>query len=185
MTDGLFLNLGCGGRVADGWTNVDRADAPLILDLFADDWPWEDGTVDGIVMHHVLDLFADLQMEVVLRRAHRVMKMGAVLRLSLADIDKAIWCAQNAAWAWFPEPKHVARKIHGDVRFNGEQTLGFFITQGGARKQHLRSDTTVNALRHAGFVHAFCVEYQESYGGEKMTELDARFGESFFVEAIR
>lgn len=199
MSEGLFLNLGCGGQIVDGWINVERplnGCGEMVLEMrqpdlrldITESWPWSRATVDGIVLHHVLDLFTAEQMEVVLQRAHRVMKLGAVLRVSGADIDMGIEMAMAGIWNWFAEPQY---RGFSDGHFrepdvlDREATLGFFITQGGARKQHLLPSMVKAAIEHVGFLHAKQVEYQFTLGPPKLAELDARPSETWFVEAIR
>jgi SAM-dependent methyltransferase len=205
MADGVYLNLGAGGQIADGWFNVDlaftfdsetyavarggRVTYPtrglpsncMLLDL-ADEWPWKDGAVDGIVMHHVLDLLDDDGVNHVLGEARRVLREEAALRISLADIDKAIRKAQAGEWDWFPEPVEVVcGSNEGDL--DKEATLGFFITQGGARNQHFTPDSLLDALAPHGLRCDWLFGRRLSTGPviEKMYELDSRESESFFV----
>jgi predicted SAM-dependent methyltransferase len=205
MADGVYLNLGCGGQIPFGWINVDKPQTestweaikrqkddfhrvhPVMYGDLTDPWPWEDGSVDGIVMHHVLDLLADEGVSHACREAHRVLRPNGVLRISVADIDAAIWQAQHGQWNWFPEPQYDpdTDTIHSPGRFNAETTLGFFITQGGARKQHF----TIASLMQKLIGYLFDVraaEYQWTTGEDrKITELDSREDESFFVEAFK
>jgi hypothetical protein len=53
---GLKLNLGCGQRRMEGFLNVDKFGEPdLCFDLETFPWPWEDSSVDTIVLNHVLE----------------------------------------------------------------------------------------------------------------------------------
>lgn len=54
----MKLNLGCGTRKinGEGWVNVDRFGEPDVRhDLETFPWPWADGSVDEILMIHVLE----------------------------------------------------------------------------------------------------------------------------------
>jgi len=54
----LKLNLGCGAARMPGWTNVDKMAAcgpDQVVDLERFPWPWPDGSVDEIMLHHVLE----------------------------------------------------------------------------------------------------------------------------------
>ncbi|MEM9246361.1 MAG: hypothetical protein AAGA67_11565 [Cyanobacteria bacterium P01_F01_bin.153] len=53
---GLYLNLGCGSRLMDGYVNVDKYGSPdLKLDLETFPWPWDSNSVAKIEMIHVLE----------------------------------------------------------------------------------------------------------------------------------
>lgn len=50
------LNLGCGERHLAGYTNVDKfGRVDLRHDLETFPWPWEDDTIDEVVLNHVLE----------------------------------------------------------------------------------------------------------------------------------
>lgn len=54
----MKLNLGCGTKKMEGWVNVDKYaafDPDVVLDLEADPWPWEDGSVESVALVHVLE----------------------------------------------------------------------------------------------------------------------------------
>lgn len=54
----MKLNLGCGRRKLDGWLNVDRSalcQPDQVVDLEQVPWPWPDGSVDEIMLSHVLE----------------------------------------------------------------------------------------------------------------------------------
>ena len=42
---GLYLNLGCGSQLMEGYVNVDKFGDPEVrLDLETFTWPWEDNS---------------------------------------------------------------------------------------------------------------------------------------------
>ncbi|MDO8493139.1 MAG: methyltransferase domain-containing protein [bacterium] len=54
----MKLNLGCGYKKMPGFVNVDsdsRAKPDLLWNLEQTPWPWEDGTIDHIVLTHTLE----------------------------------------------------------------------------------------------------------------------------------
>jgi len=55
-TDRIRLNLGCGERCLPGYLNVDKFGKPDVLfDLETFPWPWDDGSVQEIMLSHVLE----------------------------------------------------------------------------------------------------------------------------------
>ena len=73
----LRLNCGCGSDLLDGWINVDKfqiGDA-TVMDLEALPWPFEDDSVDEVLMKHVLEHLRDTVG--ILREVYRVCRAGA------------------------------------------------------------------------------------------------------------
>jgi SAM-dependent methyltransferase len=105
------LNLGCGGQVVEGWTNVDYAlgarlaTTPLLgqtvrrLKLFQLEWnpkihihdltkplPWEDDSVDSCYTSHTVEHLSRDEGSRLVREAFRVLKPGGVLRVVVPDL---------------------------------------------------------------------------------------------------
>lgn len=54
----MKLNLGCGHKILDGWVNVDKYDTfspDVIWDLETFPWPFEDNSVEEILLSHVME----------------------------------------------------------------------------------------------------------------------------------
>lgn len=88
----IQLHLGCGKRILPGFLHVDLDNYPHI-DLasnVADLSVIPDASVDLIYACHVLEYFDFLEVEAVLKEWCRVLKKGAVLRVSVPDFDKVI-----------------------------------------------------------------------------------------------
>lgn len=169
------MNLGAGGQTGPGWTSLDRAgDVDVIHDLTELRLPFDDNSVDGAIAHHVLDLLNPLQIADLLRDVRRVLKPGAMLRVSSAHLEAGIEAALNRQPAWFPEPR-------GSL----EETLGWFITQGGARRSHLNPERLYRAFVEAAFAWSAHQPAGRTLGPEWLIAFDSRPEESFYVEAAK
>ena len=86
------LHLGCGKRHLPGFLHLDLDSYPHIdqLSNVADLSAIPDASVDLIYACHVLEYFDSLEAGAVLREWCRVLKKGAVLRVSVPDFDKII-----------------------------------------------------------------------------------------------
>lgn len=84
MTNFLKLNLGCGHHFLLGYLNVDKVGNPEVrwdLEIFP--WPWENDSVEEIVMTHVLEYLGETK-DLYLRiwqELYRICKPNAVIYL--------------------------------------------------------------------------------------------------------
>lgn len=171
----MRLNLGAGGQCPEGWLNIDRAgDVDVIHDLTDLPLPFDDQSCGGAVAHHVLDLLPPDTIGPLLDDIHRVLALGALLRISMADLLAGIDAALRQETAWFAEPCATL-----------EETVGWFVTQGGARKTLLLAPALRTLLHGVGFTETRTCKAGETIGPEWLTELDSRAGESVFVEAVK
>lgn len=183
------LNLGCGGQIVEGWVNVDKGCGPGIYCLNItgeDEWPWPVQSADVIVMHHVVDLLTVAQTRRVLERCFDTLTLGGVLRVSSADHERACRAAIDGDTEWFPEPIHYGAAIGkptSTIDFGA--TVGYFITQGGARKQLLTVEGLAEMCKVAGFPHFYTCPAGATMGPAWAAHLDSRARESWFAEAIR
>jgi SAM-dependent methyltransferase len=88
----LNLHLGCGKIDHKKFINIDGFPFPHVHYVQAiDKLPqFEDGTVDLIYASHCLEHFSYVQTRAVLGEWYRVLKKGAILRLSVPDFDKLV-----------------------------------------------------------------------------------------------
>ncbi len=70
----MKLNLGCGRKKMDGWTNVDYycPEADMKVDLFQFPWPWADSSVDAVATSNFLEHTENL-IETI-SEVHRILK---------------------------------------------------------------------------------------------------------------
>ncbi|ANW17160.1 glycosyl transferase family 2 [Streptomyces clavuligerus] len=90
------VHLGCGARRVPGWLNCDVSGSECDIDLAAGRLPFADGSVDAVVMQHVVEhLELKGQLIPLLRELYRVCSDDAVLWLSCPDLAKV--CAAYTA----------------------------------------------------------------------------------------
>jgi hypothetical protein len=97
-----------------------------------------------------------------------------VFRIIDADIVKGIHAAMVGDELFFVEQRDTL-----------EETVGFFITQGGARRSLLTPIRLTEMLHDAGFPHVFVQHSWQTMGSPWIKDLDSRHEESFCVEAVR
>jgi len=89
----LFLNLGCGEQVLDGFVNLDFIphDARVfpwnMLDLWPDVWA---GAVDGAFSEDMLEHFFHAEQMYILCNMNRVLKSGGVTRTLMPSLPKLV-----------------------------------------------------------------------------------------------
>lgn len=209
------LNLGCGGVVADGWVNIDRSYPPhdvtldetglqawdpewrkderfVLLDLAYSALPCPDRSCEGAVAHHVLDLLRVDEVYDLFSELHRALALGAVFRVSCADVARGIEEAMAGNVDWFPEPcwtsdfqVEVGRNPYDPENVNLEATLGHFILQGGARQTLVTRPFLEHIAERTGWPHVYESAFGRTMGPNWITELDSRYEESFFMEFVR
>lgn len=89
-----LLHVGCANRYYDGFINSDKMTGwkgkehklDLVMPL-GEPWPYEDGSVDGIVGMHVFQQLSWRELVVAFREAYRVLKKGGVLRMGVPMVE--------------------------------------------------------------------------------------------------
>ena len=85
-----YLNIGCGLRYHDDWTNVDfYAAAPEVRSHnLLRGIPYPDASFDAVYHSHVLEHFSKPDGEKLLRECHRVLRPGGILRVVVPDLEQ-------------------------------------------------------------------------------------------------
>lgn len=177
--DPARLNLGCGPHPVAGWINADLQPWPGV-DLVGD---VRDGlrlagaSIDAAVGMHVLQDLAWAEIPGVLAELKRVLRPGAVLRLGLPDLDRAIDAARRGDAAYFHVPDRDAASI-------GAKLVTQIIWYGSVRTP-FTFDFARELLERAGFGEiARCGFRETRHGDAALVALDNRERESLYVEAL-
>ena len=86
MGPNLKINLGCGQNPVPGYLNVDKYGEPEILwDLEQFPWPWEDNSVEEILLTHVLEHIGEETGThiKILKELYRICRDGALVRITV------------------------------------------------------------------------------------------------------
>jgi len=88
----LYLHLGCGAVDHKKFINIDGYPFPHVHYVQSIDRlpQFDDASVDLIYASHCLEHFSYVRSKAVLAEWYRVLKKGAVLRLSVPDFDKLV-----------------------------------------------------------------------------------------------
>lgn len=82
----LKLNMGCGENPKKGYINVDKYGEPDVLhDLELFPWPWDDSSVNEIVLNHVLEHLGqdtDIYLNII-KEIYRVCKDQATIHIAV------------------------------------------------------------------------------------------------------
>jgi len=115
------LNVCCGGRLLDGYTNVDVAQTPggPAPDILADARriPLDDGCADEIMCIHGFEHFYRWEVDALAIEWHRLLRPGGTLVLELPDLLK---CCENIVSGYAGAGKHPDQAgmwgLYGDPR---------------------------------------------------------------------
>lgn len=122
----LKLHLGCGNKYQQGYVNVDAYSdlADVKADILALE-PFEDGSVDLIETHHVLEHLSFGESEAALAEWARKLKLGGHVIISVPDVNA---CCQ--LWFDTPEPERWGSGSISQMIFGSQEHAGMFHKSG-------------------------------------------------------
>jgi len=171
---GLYLNLGCGDRMLEGFLNIDKYTRHP--DVFNDDIitiaTIKDASVDVVFSAHSLEHLSIRDAYCALRRWSNVLKIGGKLYLSMPDL------------------KLIARELlEESLTYDRYQILRFALYGYQVPNTAPRDSIEVDPsqFHYSGFCLQEMVETLQSYGIERelSIEFDGNGTPSFFVIGVR
>lgn len=92
MKKSLKLNLGCGNDIKKGYINIDKHNNLSEADLCCDisQLPYEEGTVDEILLFHILEHFPFRKVPIVLKEWRRVLKLEGIIKIKVPNLEQWI-----------------------------------------------------------------------------------------------
>jgi SAM-dependent methyltransferase len=91
----IKLNLGCGDNKIEGFINIDKNEVckpDLVFDFIQYKFPFEDNSVEEVVLFHCIEHIEEKFQESVLEEIHRVLKMDGTFLVSFPEFLK---CSEN------------------------------------------------------------------------------------------
>lgn len=136
------LNLGCGTKKREGWVNIDSAKEcnPDLLHDLTLPLPFEDQSVDEIVVEAVLEHFDKYARYFIVFDWARVLKVGGSITISVPDFQKII----HRYFKWKFE--NFVDTIFGETMWESKYYIGHF----GSHKWGYSDKSLINFLETFG-----------------------------------
>jgi len=187
---GLRLNLGAGGRVREGWTNVDltaHAGIDCVYDLRRG-LPFADESTDLIFCEHLLE-HLDYVEEVprFLDACWRALKPGGVLRIVVPDAEAYLRAYVSRDWprlqSMRPLQNERVDRWTQDRYATAIELVNAVFRQHGEHRFAYDYETLEFALVAAGFRGVQRQAFGQSLDQRLAVDLPDRASESLYVDA--
>jgi predicted SAM-dependent methyltransferase len=185
--DQINLNIGCGPFGQEGWVNVDLMKLKNVSFTFDSrrKLPFKNQTVDRIRVEHFFEhLDKNFEVPSFLEECKRVMKVGAVLRVIVPDVEKFITAYyENDSTLWTNlgyDTKKLPERFDTKIAI-----LNHIFRQDGEHKYAYDFEALSFVLQ----VHGFRNITQQQYGhslDEKLTDDQANHSKhSLYIDCIK
>jgi SAM-dependent methyltransferase len=101
-----------------GWKTVDLIDADYLVDLRREPLPFENDTLDGVHLSHLIEHISEEAGATIFKEIYRCLKPGGYCRLSTPDMDLLLDRYQLGDWRFFLQANGIPilkRIIKGDL----------------------------------------------------------------------
>jgi glycosyltransferase involved in cell wall biosynthesis/predicted SAM-dependent methyltransferase len=188
------VHLGCGDQKLDGWLNVDLGGrAEVVWDLTMP-FRWaREGAFDYCFSEHVLEHFPRQIGLAILREAHRILRVGGVVRISIPDLKNvvAMYCDES-----FLDADTVANDV---IAPTAAEAVALFGSSYGTRGERLNvcmygwghaylydEEDLTRVLAEAGFTDMRrCRHSESSHPGLCSLETRPQFQSALTVEGTK
>ena len=146
------LHIGCGHSPWPGYVNIDPYTPEADLKADARSLPYEDGSVDEICCHHVLEHIPQRHFVATLKEWHRVLKTGGHLDLGLPDLglcfSEFAKAPEAEKWRWWI---YVNYGYQVDTATDPKLLDEAPIDEGQFHRAGVTADRLRDLLREVGF----------------------------------
>jgi predicted SAM-dependent methyltransferase len=175
---GKYLHFGCGPNVLPGFQNLDfymfkRRHEPIALHDLRFPLPYADGSFEGAYSEHCIEHLYASQATRLFQDLHRVLKPGAILRISVPDLEKYVSFYKGEA----VDSRYA-------IFSSGCEAI-WFLTQNNGHVSVWDSRMLCAKLREAGFAESYPTDFRQGRNPDLLVDQEDRRWESLYVEAVR
>lgn len=183
----LKINIGAGNQKIAGYLSCDvLKGSDLRLDLSISKLPFDSAAVDVIICTSAINYITYKECELLIKEMFRVMRPGAIARVSVQDLDLLVkYYHENNTEFFSQKNSDGSDRFPGDIiadKFNNWFT-GFY-SNGHSCKYVYNFESLKNIFIKNGFSLVERTNYLESRL-DKIAEIDNRADQMFFLEAVK
>jgi len=192
--EGIRVNIGCGGRIANGWVNLDMlADPRIEYWDCRKDLPFKDGTVAAIYTEHFLEHleYAD-EARNFLQNCRRCLSDNGVLRIVVPDAARYLKLYTCDDWEGLAKLRPLTKEGDnyrdywlGDLYSTKMELINAIFRQHGEHKYAYDAETLIQLLRSVGFSRVAQMSFEASSDPAMPPDTPERQSESLYVEATK
>lgn len=186
------LHIGCGGRIAEGWLNVDKfaASADTFLNAYKK-FPFNDNTFDYVFSEHMIEHLKIDKVQGFLKEVYRVLKPGGIFRVTCPDLELFVEKYLNSDDEFFGKLKESVDwkgikhpKLVWVIRSKGGVFMSVVVKEFHKHRWMYDFETLGSCLDEIGFASVAKKTYTESSSAElsKMDNEDLAYC-TLYVEA--